>query len=59
MVKTRYTSVDMTYLAEVGPLWPDGDEIPTSLAYESVMPTARFSQKDCALDTLIDGLDRV
>lgn len=59
MVKTRYTGVDTTHLAEVGPMGPDGEEIPTSIVYENVMPAAWFSQKDCALDTLIDGLDQV
>ena len=48
MVKTHYTGVKTTELAEVGPLGPDGEEIPTSQAYDSVMPAARFSQKDCA-----------
>jgi hypothetical protein len=59
MVKTRYTKVETAHLAEVGPKGPDGEEIPTSLAYANVMPAARFLQKDCALDTLIDGLDRM
>lgn len=57
MVKTRYTGMDTTHLVEVGPIGPDGEEIPTSLVYENVMPVACSSQKDCALDTLIDGLD--
>ena len=59
MVKTRYTDVDTAHLAELGPMGPDGEEMPTSLVYENVMPAARSSQKDCALDILIDGLDRV
>jgi hypothetical protein len=59
MVKTHYTGLKMTELAEVGPMGPDREEIPTSRMYESVMPAAWFSPKDCALDTLIDGLDRV
>ena len=59
MVKTRYTGTDTAYMAEVGPMGPDGEEIPTSLVYENVMPAPRFTKRDCALDTLIDGLDRV
>jgi hypothetical protein len=59
MVKTRYTKVDTTHLAEVGPMGPDGEETPTSLVYENVMPAAQSSQKDCVLDILIDGLNRV
>jgi hypothetical protein len=59
MVKMRYTGVDIVHLAEVGPIGADGEEIPTSLVYENVMPAARFSQKDCALDALIDGMDLV
>ena len=59
MVKTQYTEFDTAHLAEVGPMGPDGEEIPTSLVYENVMPAAWSSQKDYALDILIDGLDRV
>ena len=59
MVKTWYTGVDTTHLDEVGPMGPNGEEIPTSLVYENVMPAARFSQKECTLDVLINGLDQV
>ena len=59
MVKTRYTDVDTTHLAEVGPMGPDREEIRTVPVYENVMSAARFSQKDCTLDVLIDGLDQV
>jgi hypothetical protein len=59
MVKTHYTGLKTIALAEVGPMGSDGEEIPTSYTYKSVMLAARFSQKDCALDTLIDGLDHV
>jgi predicted transcriptional regulator len=58
MVKTHYTGLKTMDLVEVGPMGPDGEEIPTSQAYDSVTPAAHLSQKDCALDTLIDGLDR-
>ena len=33
MVKTRYTKADPNHMAEVGPIGPDGKEIPVSLAY--------------------------
>jgi hypothetical protein len=59
MVKTRYTTVETVHLAEVGPVGPDGNEVRTSLVYDNAMPTARFSQADCALDSLIDGLDEL
>ena len=58
MVKTHYTGLKTTELAEMGPMGPGGEEIPTSQAYDSVMPAACLSQKDCLLDILIDGLDR-
>ena len=59
MAKTHYTGLNTTELAEVGPMGSDGEEIPTSYTYESVIPIARFTQKDCAQDTLIDGLDHL
>jgi hypothetical protein len=43
MVKTHYTGLKMTALAEVGPIGSDGKEIPASQAYDSVMPAAQFS----------------
>ena len=33
MVKTRYTKADPNHMAEVGPIGPDGEEIPVSFAY--------------------------
>ena len=33
MVKTRYTKADPNHMAEVGPIGPDGKEIPVSLVY--------------------------
>lgn len=59
MVKTHCTTVETAYLAEVGSMDPDGNEVPTSLVYDNVMPAARFSQADCALDSLIDRLDKM
>ena len=34
MVKTRYTKADPNHMAEVGPMGPDGKEIPVSLVYD-------------------------
>ena len=36
MVKTRYTKADPNNMAEVGPVGPDGKEIPMSLVYGQV-----------------------
>ena len=43
MVKTRYTKAD-PHMAEVGPLGPDGKEIPVSLVYGQVELAAKYSQ---------------
>lgn len=58
MVKTRFTKLDPEHMARVGPVGPDGQEIPLSLVYDDVMPAARYSQKDCALEHLIDNVDQ-
>ena len=44
MVKTRYTKADPTHMAEVGPVGPDGKEIPVSLVYGQVELVAKYSQ---------------
>ena len=36
MVKMRYTKADPNHMAEVGPVGPDGKEIPVSLVYDQV-----------------------
>ena len=36
MVKTRYAKADPNHMAEVGPVGPDGKEIPISLVYDQV-----------------------
>ena len=36
MEKTRYTKADPNHMAEVGPVGPDGKEIPVSLVYDQV-----------------------
>ena len=57
MVKTRYKKADPNHMAEVGPVGPDGKEIPVSLVYSQVELTAKFSQRDCKLDSLLDGIE--
>ncbi|XBI65257.1 hypothetical protein VPH35_045146 [Triticum aestivum] len=57
MVKTRYTKSDPTHMAEVGPVGPDGKEIPVSLVYGQVELAAKYSQQDCRLDSLLDGIE--
>ena len=44
-------------MAEVGPVGPDGQEIPVSLVYEQVVLAAKYSQQDCKLDRLLDGIE--
>ena len=44
MVKTRYTKADPNHMAEVGPVGPDGKEIPVSLVYDQVELAAKYSQ---------------
>ena len=57
MVKTWYTKLDPNHMARVGPRGPDGQEIPVSLVYDQVKTATRFSQQDCKLDNLLDGLE--
>ena len=57
MVKTRYTKADPNHMAEVGPVGPDGKEIPVSLVYGQVELAAKYSQRDCKLDSLLDGIE--
>ena len=57
MVKTRYTKADPNHMAEVGPVGPDGKEIPASLVYDQVELAAKYSQQDCRLDSLLDGIE--
>ena len=57
MVKTRYTKVDPKHMAEVGPVGPDGKEIPVSLMYGQIELAAKYSQQDCKLDSLLDGIE--
>ena len=57
MVKTRYTKTDPNHMAKVGPMGPDGKEIPISLVYGQVELAAKYSQQDCRLDRLLDGIE--
>ena len=58
MVKTRFTKLDPNHMARVGPQGLDGKEIPVNLVYDQVMIAAKYSQEDCRLDSLIDGIDK-
>ena len=44
-------------MAEVGPVGPDGKEIPVSFVYDQVELAAKYSQQDCRLDSLLDGIE--
>ena len=57
MVKTQYTKADPNHMAEVGPVGPDRKEIPISLVYGQVELDAKYSQQDCRLDRLLDGIE--
>ena len=57
MVKTRFTRSDPNHMVEVGPVGPDGKEIPVSLVYGQVELSAKYSQQDCKLDNLLDGIE--
>ena len=45
-------------MARVGPHGPDGKEIPLNFVCDQVMIAAKYSQEDCRLDSLIDGIDK-
>ena len=57
MVKMRYTKSDPNHMARVRPRGPDGGEIPVSLVYDQVELAAKYSQQDCKLDCLLDGVE--
>ena len=44
-------------MARFGPLGSNGEEIPISLVYGQVEVAARYSQQDCKLDRLLDGIE--
>ena len=57
MVKTRYTRLDPNHMAQVGPLRLDGKEVPVNLVSDQVEVAAKYSQQDCRLDSLLDGIE--
>ena len=57
MLNTRYTKLDPNHMARVGPVGSDGKEIPVSLVYDQVKLSAKYSQQDCRLDSLLDGIE--
>ena len=57
MVKTRYTKADLNHMAKVRPVGSDGQEIPVSLVYDQVALAAKYSQQDCRIDSLLDGIE--
>ena len=57
MVKMHYTKLDPNHMAEVGLAGPDGQEIPVSLVYDQVALAAKYSQQDCKLHSLLDGIE--
>ena len=57
MVKTHFTKSDPNHMSEDGPVGPDGKEILVSLVYGQVELAAKYSQQDCKLDSLLDGIE--
>ena len=45
------------HMARVGPVGPNGEEIPISIVYDQVEVAAKYSQQDCKLDRLLDGIE--
>ena len=58
MVKTRFTKLYPNHMARVGPQGSDRKEIHVNLVYDQVMVAVKYSQEDCKLDSLIDGIDK-
>ena len=56
-VKTRYTGLYPNHMARIAPQGLDGKEIPVSLVYDQVKVAAKYSQQDCKLDSLLDGIE--
>ena len=57
MVKTWYTKADPNHMADVGPVGPDGKEIPVILVYGQVVLAAKYSQQDCKLDSRLESIE--
>ena len=56
-MKTRYTKMDPNHMAHVGPVRPNGEEIPVSRVYDQVGLAVKYSPQDCRLDSLLDGIE--
>ena len=57
MVKTRYTKLDPNHMARVRPVGSNGEEIPISLVYDQVEVATKYSQQDCKLENVLDGIE--
>ena len=52
-----YTKLDPNHMAHVGTVGLNGEEIPVSIVYGQVELAAKYSQQDCKLDNLWDGIE--
>ena len=57
MVKTRCTKAGPNRMAEVGPVGSDVKEITVSIVYDQLEVAAKYSQQDCKLDCLLEGVE--
>ena len=57
MVKTRHAKAGPNHMAKVGPAGSNGQEIPVSLVYDQVALAAKYSQQDCKLHNMLDGIE--
>ena len=57
MVKTRYTKLESNHMARVGPLGSYEKEVPVNLVHGQVAVAAKYSQRGCMLDSLLDGIE--
>ena len=57
MGKTHYTKLDPNHIARVGPVGPNGEEILVSIVYDQVEVATKYSQQDCKLDCLLEGVE--
>jgi hypothetical protein len=58
MVRTQFRKLEPEHMARVGRVGSDGQEIPLHLVYDQVMRVTRLSQRDCALDSIIENVDK-
>ena len=57
MVKTCYTKLDPNQMARVRPVGQNGEEIAVSIVYDQVEVATKYSQHDCKLDCLLEGVE--